>query len=85
MPANQRALLVNEHRVSEAKFADRGRDLLYLLVGMRSSVAGVGNELPDRPSFYLIRRPLVPILARALCARASMGKLEFNRAYAEGP
>jgi hypothetical protein len=25
--------------------------------------------LPDRPAFYLIRRPLVPILARAHYAR----------------
>ena len=44
MPGNQRALFVNEHRDGEAKFTDRGRDLLYLLVGMRSSVECVGDE-----------------------------------------
>jgi hypothetical protein len=35
MPSNQRALFVDEHRVGEAKFTDRGSDLLYLIVGMR--------------------------------------------------
>src|ERR1700720_861510 len=30
MPGDQRTLFVNEHRVGEAKFADRGSDLRYL-------------------------------------------------------
>jgi hypothetical protein len=83
MPGNKRALFVDEHRDGPAPFADRGRDLLYLLVGMRSSVACVGDEFRQRPALDLIRRPLnFPILARAHYARTRQwGSLQGPRAY----
>jgi p-aminobenzoyl-glutamate transporter AbgT len=69
-------MLVDEHRDGEAKFADRSGDLGYLFGGMRASIAGVGDELRDRPSLNLIGWPRkFPTLARAHNARALMGNL----------
>ena len=62
--------LVDEHRDGPTPFTNRGGNLLYLVLRMRSGIACVGNQLPDRPAFYLVRMPLVPILARAHNARA---------------
>jgi hypothetical protein len=63
MPGDQRILFVNEHRVGEAKFADRGSDLRYLLVGMRASIPGVGDKFRERPPLDLVRRPRPLIFA----------------------
>jgi hypothetical protein len=69
-------MFVDEHRDGPAPLTNRGRDLRYLLVGMRSSIAGIRDELRERPALNLIRRPSkFPALARALCAPASMGNL----------
>src|SRR5438105_9033413 len=37
-------LFVDQHRVGEAKFADRGGDLRDLLVAVRARVSGVGDQ-----------------------------------------
>ena len=37
-------LFVDQHRVGEAKFADRGGDLRNLLVAVRARVSGVGDQ-----------------------------------------
>ena len=37
-------LLVDQHRVGEAKFAHRGGDLRDLLVAVRARVSGVGDQ-----------------------------------------
>jgi hypothetical protein len=37
-------LVVDQHRVGEAKFADRGGDLRDLLVAVRARVSGVGDQ-----------------------------------------
>jgi hypothetical protein len=37
-------LLVDQHRVGEAKFADRSGDLRDLLVAVRARVSGVGDQ-----------------------------------------
>ena len=74
MPGNQRALFVDEHRDGPAPFPNRGRDLRYLLVGMRSGIAGTRDQLRERPALYLVRGPCFrskfPSLARAHHARA---------------
>src|SRR6202040_3319543 len=64
MPGDQRTLFVNEHRVGEAKFADRGRDLRYLLVAMSASISGVWDQPVDRPALDLVGRPR-PLILRA--------------------
>jgi hypothetical protein len=44
-PSGDNAVLfVDQHRVGEAKFADRGRDLRDLLVAVRARVSGVGDQ-----------------------------------------
>src|ERR1700722_19330537 len=42
-PANA-ALFADQHRVGEAKFADRGGDLRDLLVAVRARVSGIGDQ-----------------------------------------
>jgi len=37
-------LFVDQRRVGEAKFADRGGDLRDLLVAVRARVSGVGDQ-----------------------------------------
>jgi hypothetical protein len=71
MPGYQRTRFVNEHRVGEAKFADRGSDLRYLLVRMRAGIAGVGDEPIDRPALDLIGRPRPLISASLARVRAA--------------
>jgi hypothetical protein len=64
-------LFVDQHRVGEAKFADRGSDLRYLLVAMSASISGVWDQPVDRPALDLVGRPR-PLILRAdsrACAR----------------
>jgi hypothetical protein len=65
MPGDQRTRFVNEHRVGEAKFADRGSDLRYLLVAMSASISGVWDQPTDRPPLDLVGRPR-PFWRRAI-------------------
>jgi len=48
------ARLVGEHRVRPAPLADRRRYLCHLLVRMRSSIAGIRDELRERPALDLV-------------------------------
>jgi hypothetical protein len=43
-------LFVDQHRVGEAKFADRGGDLRDLLVAVRARVSGVGDQQEGQKS-----------------------------------
>ena len=65
MPGDQRTLFVNEHRVGEAKFADRGSDLRYLLVAMSASIPGIRDQPTERPPLDLVGRPRPLILGLA--------------------
>src|ERR1700732_4774583 len=64
MAGNQRALFVDQHRVGEAKFTDRGSDLGYLLVAMSASISGVWDQPITRPPLDFIARPR-PWICRA--------------------
>ena len=69
MPGDQRTLFVDEHRVGEAKFADRGGDLCHLFGGMSASISGVWDQPIDRPPLDLVGRPR-PLIFIAVSARA---------------
>ena len=44
MAGDNAVLFVDQHRVGEAKFADRGGDLRDLLVAVRARVSGIGDQ-----------------------------------------
>ena len=52
-------LFVDQHRVGEAKFVDRGGDLRDLLVAVRARVSGVGDQPPrtgaEQIEYYRLR------------------------------
>ena len=81
MPGDQRTLFVNEHRVGEAKFADRGSDLRYLLVAMSASISGIRDQPIDRPPLDLVGRP--PPLISGSLARGRAGARQRGSVGAE--
>src|SRR5581483_1667958 len=53
VPGDNHAIRAHEDWICPAKFNDRGRDLRYLLLGVRAGIAGEGNQPLDGPALDL--------------------------------